>query len=375
MKRLLILLLVALLLPLIVRADSLMSVSDLRAQIEASGGRWTQTYTSVRGETISVDVMLDVPDVPAFPILKSTWTPKLPDQFVDDYGPNGADRPRPRWYVLNDRYSQVCVEHNWDFVIEKSEKIAGHPIEHPSAGLPHDGLNWSGAYAYNNDLPIGEAFAFMKGVVEECYTRYGFTFYEPYLNYVTLENPPSREGVYLREKGAYDFHCYEAMRGIPILTSIGQGCNLVSPVYELYIISQDSYGFISKPQREVELVIDDVPLLPFDKIKPAFEDLIQKGLLRDVFMVQLGYVAVYEEGKMENEVFRLIPCWKLTGEYYRSAKDEANHAEDGMGADDDPNYIARASTNDIIVNAQTGKIIDREASNKQNRALFNVKTW
>ena len=116
-------------------------------------------------------------------------------------------------------------------------------------------------------------------------------------------------------------------------------------------------------------------MISFDRVQPVFEELIEKGLLRDVFLVQLGYLAVYEEGKIDNEVFRLIPCWKLTGEYYDKSKDEPSHRPDGNGADDDSNIMDRASTRSILVNAQTGKIIPQDASNKENQKLFNVKTW
>ena len=371
MKRLATLLLVALLLPLVACADSLISIVDLRAQVEASGGRWTQTYTSVRGETISVDVALNVPDVEAVPILRTSWMPQMPDQFMTDYGPNGSDRKEPRWYVLNDRYSQVAVNHNWDLVREKDEPGKGE-TEHPFRSLPHDNLDWNMAYAYNNDLPAKDALSYMIHVIQECYTRYGMDYYEPYLQYITLEDPLLVKGVQIRDTGAYNFNCQEAIRGIPILFLEGQGCNRVTPYYTLSIISQDSYSFSSKLHREIALLTDDVPLLSFDSIKPVYETMIQEGNLRDVFMVNLGYMAIYEEGKMEDEVFRLIPCWVLTGEYYDSAKEQANHEEDdALGIP----LISRTSTKTIAVNAQTGEVIPRDASNEENHKLFNVKTW
>ena len=198
MKKLAFLLLVTLLLPLVACADSLMSITDLRSQIEVSGGRWTQTYTSVRGETISVDVMLDVPDVEAFPILRTTWMPKMTTQLVSDYGPNGADRPRPRWYAYVDRYGFVTTDHDWDFVLGKGESGSGRRFYYPATFLPHDNLDWDGAYAFNNDLSIGEALTFITKAVEEIYTRYNMPYYEPYIRYIELDDPPVCEGVQIR---------------------------------------------------------------------------------------------------------------------------------------------------------------------------------
>ena len=369
MKRLLILLIVALVLPLVVRADSLMSITDLRDQVEASGGRWTQTYTSVRGETISVDVMLDVPDVEAFPILRTTWMPKMTTQFVSDYGPNGNERTSPRWYAYVDRYGFVTADHDWDFALASNETGRGKTFDHPTVVLQHDYLDWTGAYAYNNDLPVGEAFSFMKSIIEECYSRYGLTYYEPYLNYILLEDLLC-DGERIREKGAYYFQCNESIRGIPILVSIGKGCNAVTPNYRLRIIAPESYSFGCDLQHEVELLTDNVPLLPFESIKHTYEKMIEDGLLRDVYSARLGYVAVYEQGKLDNETFRLIPCWMLLGECYTSAKEEAKEAPAEI-----TNHFSLATTEAVVVNAQTGKIISRDATNKENQKLFNVKTW
>lgn len=370
MKRLATLLLVALLLPLVACADSLISVSDLRDQVEASGGRWTQTYTSVRGETISVDVALNVPDVEAFPVLKTSWMPKLPDQLVDDYGPNGIDRTEPRWYAYIDRYGFVTVDHDWDFTLGKGEAGSGKKFSYPGELLPLDNLDWNGAYAFNNDLQVGEAYAFMKQVIQECYTRYGYEFYEPELMYIMTADPPLCNGVPIREKGAYTFNCYVAFHGIPLILSEGQGCNKVNPWYTLKIQSKDSYAFTGILHREIEMLHEDIPLLSFEAIKPVYEEMITSGLLREVFDVRLGYIAIYEDGKIENEVFRLIPCWVLYGEYHDSVKD----GED-LSKTETSDYYTRAKTKSIVVNAQTGKLIPRDASNKENRKQFDIKTW
>ena len=200
-------------------------------------------------------------------------------------------------------------------------------------------------------------------------------FYELALNYVSLQNLLC-DGVPFREKGSYDFKCFETMRGIPILSSIGKGNNPKTPFVELSIISEDSYEFRSQLYRETELLIEDVPLLSFEKVLPTFEKIINDGLLKDVYFMRLGYIAVYEKGKTDDEVYRLLPCWVLTGEYYDSAKDEANWAKQKESGElDEISIMSRGYSRNIIVNAQTGKIIPQEASNKENQKLFNVKTW
>ena len=374
MKKLAIALLVALLLPLVACADSLMSVSDLRAQVEASGGRWTQTYQTARGESIVVDVPIEVPDVEAFPIIKATWMQRMPDEFKAEYGANRSDRPEPRWLANIDRYGVASAAHDYGYYLSQSE-VKGKHFSLIGEDLLHNILPMSDIYAYNSALPADEAYDFLKGIVQECYERYGMSFNEPYLNFIRL-NDLLCDGTSYRGTGEVFFKCYETLRGIPILTNVGKECNLARPFYELCVISKDSYQFRCQLYDEIAMLTDDVPLLSFDEIKPTFEKILNEGFLKDVYFLRLGYIAVYEEGKNENEIYRLLPCWVLTGEYYESAKDEAwwQEWQSTKEAEITP-IMNRGATKDIIVNAQTGKIISPDASNSENRKLFSVKTW
>ena len=171
MKKLAFLLLVALLLPLVACADSLMSVSDLRAQVEASGGRWTQIYTTSKGETISVDVPIEVPNVETFPIIKASWMTRMPDQFKSDYGANGSDRTEPRWSAVIDRYGFIAAFHDFDFMLTQDDlRKYGH-FAFISDDLVHANPDWNSAYAYNNDLTVGDAYEYMIQILRECYER------------------------------------------------------------------------------------------------------------------------------------------------------------------------------------------------------------
>ena len=377
MKKLATLLLVALLLPLVACADSLMSVSDLRAQVEASGGRWTQTYTNDKGEMISVDVALDVPDVESFPILQASWMLEMDEsalqRFLAEYtDPTKEDFRYTRWQAYNDHYGLLVGYHDWDFTKSKDEFNSKKRIAWKDEYLPNDGLDWNRAYAFNNDLTLNEAFASMSQTIGKHYSDAGLPVYEPYLNYIVLENMLGND-MPVREKGGYGFVCNQAIRGIPVLWAEGQGCNAISPYIQMNIISQDSYNFSCSLYRETELLIDDIPLLSFESIKPVFEEMIRNGRLKDVLFLRLGYISIYENGKSDNETFRLLPCWVLTGEYYKSDKEEAEWKS--ADRSDDSILSSNGHIRQIIINAQTGKIIPQDASNSENHKLFNVKTW
>ena len=372
MKKLATLLLVALLLPLVACADSLMSITDLRAQVEASGGRWTQTYTSVRGETISVDVPVEVANITSVPVLRASWYPRIPDQFLSDYDdPSGNKSKYSKWFTNIERYGFITADHNWDFTLGEGEAGSGRRFEYPLEMLSLDNLNWHEAYAYQNDLLADEAFDFMRNVVQECYLRYRGTFYEPTLNYIELLKPPTMDGVPIRKKGAYAFYCFENIRGLPTLRSFGQNCNSSTPFYQFDIISNDSYSFCNQLYYEKETLVEDIPLLSLEKIIDIYEEMIREGYLRNVYSLRFGYAAIYESGKMDDEEYRLIPCWSLVGEYYDSAKKERKDWESAV----EPNFLRWTTTSIIVVNAQTGRLIEKNASNKENQKNFDVKTW
>ena len=316
-----------------------------------------------------MDVPIGVPEVPVFPVLKAQWMDELPDAFLDEYNGNATKETGIRWYATKDTYGIASANHDWDLLITREEANKKN-IKWPTEVLPLTDVDWNSAYAYNNSFTIGEAYSFMEQILSQCFTKYGEVYNKPALKYISLEYPPSRNDVYLREKGAFFFHCYETLRGIPILDSIGKGCNDFTPTYDFHIISPDSYCFYSQLYKETEMLNDDVPLLPFSEIQPVFESLIQKGLLRDVYEVSLGYLAIYEEGKGNNETYRLIPCWMLVGEYYNSSKTEGKEWEIEV----EPDYMRWTTTQKILINAQTGKVIDQNASNKENKKLFSVKT-
>ena len=373
MKKLAILLLVALLLPLVACADSLMSITDLRAQVEASGGRWTQTYTTSNGETIPIDIRIEVPNVERFPILKANWMPQMTDEFVAEYVANGEDREEPRWYASVDRYAFVTLRHDWDFALGKGEAGSGKKFTWTSEAVFANDIDWDEAYAYNNDLPAGEAFDFIKSVIQESYEKYGLPYYQPSLYYLSLENLLYRDEP-IREKGYYNFICHQAINGIPIFLCVGDGGYTVQPSYQLEIVSPDSYQFICRLYQESELVLPDVPLLPFDTIKNILDQMIIKENLQEVYMLRLGYISVYEDGKSGNESYQLIPCWVVTGEYYSNEKERAK-GERLKIEEAELSIMSRGTTKNIAINAQTGEIIPQDAKQKEYKKLLNVKTW
>ena len=100
-----------------------------------------------------------------------------------------------------------------------------------------------------------------------------------------------------------------------------------------------------------EIVRNDVPVRPFEYSKGEIEDLIYKGLVRDVYNVRLGYVMFHNEDDLKKS-FYLVPSWVVDCEFYKTADGEKY--EGGW-----PEMFWHCSEfHQLIINAQTGKLYD-----------------
>ncbi len=342
------------------------------SELSAPDDGWNETYQTCRGDEIHVDTEIMIPNATSFPILQVGWYPPLSSQFVETYAAKDG-QSKERWDGFIGEYGVSALYVDWDLALEKSEVKRG--ISWPSRELPLEGLDWKGAYAYQNPLPVNEAFAFITGVLQNVFMQYGEEYYDYELKRILLDDPPQYKGTPMREMGAYTFECYEVFHGIPFITNIngcfdnviGSGCP--STEYRLRVISEDSYSFNAYYLRkEIACLVDDVPVIEFEQVKPVFEQLIIDGKVRDVYSVRLGYVGFQEE-KDNTDIYRLAPCWVLECTYYSSAQDETEQQDAAQ------DYVELEHYKHIVVNAQTGALIDPSSTDSGRNLCPEIVTW
>ena len=240
-------------------------------------------------------------------------------------------------------------------------------------------IDWDKGYARNSPLTAREAFEAIENRAKEIYTKYGSHGYyamEP-AYCLKMNSLLDKDRNPLRDIAAYSFFAFEVIRGLPVVGNIPLAYghinnhrfeSLYEPrYYVLNIESEDAYGFAAHLLAEEELIHEDIPLVDFELAKPQIEKLIQEGRVRKVHGVRLGYM-LYLEPDHNREHFRLVPSWVVDCEYYSTAKAETEVI-------DEPDYTIVQNFRKLVVNAQTGRLLDPEDKSLGRSDYPKIITW
>lgn len=101
--------------------------------------------------------------------------------------------------------------------------------------------------------------------------------------------------------------------------------------------------------KEDGVLMEDMKVCGIDKVLAAYGRLIEKGELIRVDRLQLGYVGWYDS--RDSETMRLLPMWMAEGYMTRPSTRKRGKDPSTLG-------IRDAEHSYIMVNAQTGELID-----------------
>lgn len=359
------------LLPLPAAADSLMPVTELIKQTEAG---WHQSYQSPAGE-VRVDIPILMSKVDSLPVLRvralsSGVVPQTKPEQVFDWG---DEKPRIASF---DGYFQYAGP---DF-----ERWAKAEAENP---MPEDIMTYSRvlyaeqaeedvAYALKNPATVRD----MSRLLDEMLARF-FPGEELHFEFDMLEagvraslydwNRDKELGPGWPEyRGSLFVFYNQLLRGIPFLNTIQRGYrNTLAGKSESTIFSKfegqslaycwplDHFGLAGEvliivdilSLKEDGVLVEDMKVCGIDKVLAAYGRLIEKGELIRVDRLQLGYVGWYES--RESETMRLLPMWMAEGYMTRPSTRKRGKDPSTLG-------IRDAEHSYIMVNAQTGELID-----------------
>ena len=196
---------------------------------------------------------------------------------------------------------------------------------------------------------------------------------------ITIVRLEDERGNFLWDAEIYDLTGYELMHDIPILGNAAQNYSDIQKyesIYEpefyfLQIQSENSYRIGAHLVIEDKIVYEDIPLINFNDIKPEIEKLIEEGRIRDVHHVSLGYI-LYLEPDHNGKYFYLIPSWVVECDYFKSAKVEADLYVDTLNND---NYTQNARYRKLVINAQTGRLLNPENKRSDRSDAPKIITW
>lgn len=329
------------------------TIEEIQQQV-VSG--WHQTYDA-HGRTIEINCPISVPDVSTFPVLHVRWRTM---QFNPANAPEGATAEIGGYgfaLIQNNPLDDMVKRSTWELTWYDE---------------PWD---MNQAYAYENPLTLGEAVSLAENYI----TTFGMgtisvaldRFYSAIIKKVNHSTGEFLEMV--GDKGYYKLQFYQTMNGIPILVSAGWGVH--NTIYnglgypKPYAEMKSAYEYVLGGQflEQVEVIHEDVPLCSFEKVREVVETKIQSGNVRVVESVRLGYILYLD--KQDASKIYAVPGWVIRCEYMPTAK------EDGFFGADHESLQYSAYYGQIIVNAQTGDMIEPRTKDRSVLDCPKILTW
>ena len=189
--------------------------------------------------------------------------------------------------------------------------------------------------------------------------------------------------------GTYNLSIREMMDGIPIYVDVGDRLSLdlasdkgkkgVNDFWrknvKLWRVSNNYFEFMNKSRFElntvwlkrVNKIEEDVPLQNVDVIINNLEKEIEKGKIRKIYALKLGYCVYFsDEGK---NIYTIYPAWICECDYTESAKEELKKFEQVQ--DDRKQYYYKQ----LVINAQTGQIEPYLIKKQELAYCPRVITW
>lgn len=323
--------------------------------VNAIPSRWQQTYQAY-GRTIDIDVTYEIPSENHTPVLRvKHWVPISQDErakWITYFSkPNDSDQGLYGFNVIEHQGIIVFAYNVFDTtdLFGKTKQIIGSD---PRA-------DWKHTYAEDNPQSMWDAFLFSQDKLSEIcgediplYPLHGGT-----LNRLRDKST----GKALREHGNYELILAQTFQGFPLIETIFNTYTDPNPpangepyhYKDAYCIIYDknSYNISARLYQTVETIAEDIPLKPFDAGKQQIEDLIKRGLIRDIYNIRLAYALFHDPDDLNNS-FYLIPSWIVSCDFYRSSEAEPVVSEWAEM------YWNHFEYHNLILNAQTGQLYD-----------------
>ncbi len=357
------------LLPLVGKAQTYISILEMN---EHPPERWAQVYET-KWRTVEIDVQPIVPLVENIPILKVT-----PDMEVPDISPLGEGWTSKQNEEFGIFYASL--NEGGDPELRYAEKRLGGVITSTHYFPPY---NTDRVYAENNDITLGTAIDQLKSTLTAIGEDPEDWWYNRPKDVLCNKIVKKKTGEHLLP-GEYGISLDQQLSGIPLL------CCYVNQTVKRSLKEEVGFnaGFlysIRTPEaismgwskvKITEILCDDIPLCDFSSIQAALEKEINAGHIRKIFDIDLGYALYNEPGAVRGPdhprgaIYYAVPVWRVNCYYIENAK---KGIRDYTGMDVPERAVAEYMT--LLVNAQTGKLIDRADKRKDAGAYKGFISW
>ncbi len=339
-------------------ADDHVEYLTVKQMLEHPPARWTQVYET-KWRTVSIDVQPVLPQADKIPVLKV-----VPDFWLPDVSALGAG-----WKSEVSRPGSTTFRAYLDDVDQEERGTHSETI----STNYYPPFNMNASYAQGNDLTLNDILNHLKSIMGATGEGQAQWQYDR-PNRVLVNTTVSKKTGELLLPGSYYVSLNQQMQGVTVLCHVLDGVDHAKDeemrlhnglTFHTRTLQSVSLG--GKQVKVTDVLADDVPLCGFDKVKAAIEEEIQSGHIRKIFDVELGYALYNEPGVsrkpgaewMKTAVFYAVPVWHVNCYYVENGKKEIRDYK-GTGVSERGEIEYKT----LIVNAQTGVIMDRSDNRK-----------
>lgn len=278
---------------------------------------WVETYYAYDRE-IQINVRFKMPEVYKLPVLKVQRQKPISDSVLKDFQKQFTcekitNNPGQLSIVCNDVHKEI-LEMKSDYSILTIDfdldelKQSNNAVPEVNLSQVEEILNF---FEYQKNFLLQQNSVSLSAPVQASYNRY-----------VDCDGRP------LSESGFYAFAFNQLIYDIPVLSNIrAHYRNPIKSENGIYLMANrfycknsESFNLNLNLLEELECAMEDMPVCSIEKIKSTCEQLIDKGLVRGIQSIELGYV-LYDDQE-DGSFFWAVPTWLVRCEYFDSPEKE-----------------------------------------------------
>ena len=389
------------------------SIRELHESIEQEP-RWTASYEAYKRE-IEVDIPIDIPEVNAVPIVQvsgyyavdqegcltrdGTKLNKIGNDGFDIYEEDGL----MTYLSTTDVTGEINVS---PFDKDKGvillayynspSNLRTHKVKYDSKVYYPYEVDADEIYAEDNPQSAAAAKAYLERVLGYFYPESDNSIALRYLEVRSRGHKVKglddyNLGDYAKDypMGTYALNFCQTIQGIPVYHDVGwrldttgnaphelikDAWKKTEPIMGISdnyfeFMDDNSFEMLVRWVKEVGVIEEDVPLAPLSNIISSVEDEIQKGRIRKVYALRLGYGCYITEESPETYV--LYPTWICECDYMDDPKWEIDEWAYNLEKGFNKKYTFKT----FVINAQTGEMDDPYLSKKEQIFCPSIITW
>lgn len=389
------------------------SIRELHESIEQEP-RWTASYEAYKRE-IEVDIPIDIPEVNAVPIVQvsgyyavdqegcltrdGTKLNKIGNDGFDIYEEDGLMTYLSTTDVTGEIKAASFEQDKTVLFLayyNSPSNLRTHKVKYDSKVYYPYEVDADKIYAENNTQSAAAAKAYLERVLGYFYPESDNSIALRYLEVRSRGHKVKglddyNLGDYAKDypMGTYALNFCQTIHGIPVYHDVGWRLDttgnapheLINDAWKktepimgisdnrFEFMDDNSFEMLVRWVKEVGVIEEDVPLAPLSNIISSVEDEIQKGRIRKVYALRLGYGCYITEESPETYV--LYPTWICECDYMDDPKWEIDEWAYNLEKGFNKKYTFKT----FVINAQTGEMDDPYLSKKEQIFCPTIITW